>query len=152
MPADPKSQSFYRWVDAQGTVHVVSSLDAVPAAERARMEEVSLQGRASPPGVSSGFVPEWGSVALGFGAGVLLVLVLPHRWKWVTRFAAVLATGALLSGAYLALVRRSTGADDGSLLATPSAIIEDARAAVEKANAAQRQREQELEAIRKEGR
>ena len=116
------------------------------------MQEVSLQGRASPSGVSEGFVPEWGSVALGFGAGMLLVLVLPHRWKWVTRFAAVLATGALLSGAYLAVVRRTSGAGNGSLLATPSTIIQDAKAAVEKANAAQRQREQEPEDIRKEGR
>ena len=31
MPSEQKAQSFYRWVDERGTVHVVSSLDAVPA-------------------------------------------------------------------------------------------------------------------------
>jgi hypothetical protein len=129
MPSEQKAQSFYRWVDERGTVHVVSSLDAVPAAERARMEAVELQGK--PLEFDSGFRPDWSSAALGFGAGLLFVLVLPRGWKGVTRIAVVVAIGAILVGGYLATLRRSTGADPSSLLASPSAIIQDAKAAVE---------------------
>ncbi|RYZ09723.1 MAG: hypothetical protein EOO73_02240 [Myxococcales bacterium] len=150
MPTEAKSQSFYRWVDERGTVHVVSSLEAVPAAERKQMEQVSLQEK--DPGLAAGFRLEWSSAALGFGAGLLLVLMLPRGWKGVTRFVLVLGIGALLVGGYLAAVRRSTGSDSTSLLAAPSAIVRDAQAVVEKVKQAQQAREQELESIRKEGR
>jgi hypothetical protein len=150
MPGDREPQRFYRWVDANGTVHVVSSLDAVPAAERARMEEVPLPGHAEPAS-PIGFQPDWGSVALGLGAGLLLALVLPRGRKGLTRTAVVLGLGALLVGGYLATLRRTTGADSTSAWASPRAIIEDAKAAVEKANEVQRARERELEQIRKEG-
>jgi hypothetical protein len=151
MPGDQKPQSFYRWVDANGTVHVVDSLDAVPAVERVRMQEVSLQGRATPAS-TAGFQLDWGSAALGFGLGLLVALLLPRSWKGVTRVAVVLGVGALLVGGYLSALRRSTGADTSSLLSSPGAIIQDAKAAVQKANEAQRTRERELEEIRKEGR
>lgn len=150
MPSEP--QRFYRWVDASGTLHVVSSLDAVPPAERARAERTAFVGHEEPSQHSAKFRPDWSSVALGFGAGMLVALVLPRGWKGVTRLGAAAAIAALLGGAYLATLRNVTGAGDGAPLASPAAIIEDAKAAVAKANEAQRRRERELEQLREQGR
>lgn len=152
MPSEKQhQQSFYRWVDDRGTVHVVSSLDAVPVAERTRMEQVALDGRATALDSASTFRPDGASLALGFGAGLLLALVLPRSWKGVTRVAVMLGFVTLAGGAYLAYLRRTTGADSTSLLATPSAIIQDAKDAVQKVKERQRLQEQELEELKNEG-
>jgi hypothetical protein len=150
MPSEP--QRFYRWVDASGTLHVVSSLDAVPPAERARAERTAFVGHEEPSPRPAMFRLDWSSVALGFGAGLLVALVLPRGWKAVTRVGVVVAIAALLGGAYLATLRNATDTGDGALIASPAAIIEDAKAAVAKANEAQRRRERELEQIREQGR
>jgi hypothetical protein len=153
MPAREEPQRFYRWVDGTGTVHVVSSLDAVPAAERARLEEVALPSRpartAADP--AAAFQPDWSSVALGFGAGVLLAWLVPRGGKTLTTLVVVMGVGAVLVGGYLAALRRSTGAEASSWLASPSAIIHDAKATVERANEAQRARQRELDELGKAG-
>src|SRR6185503_20197783 len=107
------TQAFYRWVDAQGRVHVVTSLDAVPQAARAKAELVALHGaEETTPLVSGGgaaWQPEWISFAAGFGAALVLSFLfrlLPNGWKGVTRVVVSLGLAALLTGAYLAAVRR----------------------------------------------
>jgi hypothetical protein len=150
-PSAQQPQTFYRWVDAQGTVHVVGSLDAVPAAERAQLEQVVLKGREAPIPLAAGFRPDWASAALGFGAALLLALLIPRGWKGATRVALVLAVGALVTGAYLATVRRSVGLETGGAFSSPSAVIQDARDAVNKMNERQRLRDQQLEEMKKEG-
>ena len=162
-PTSSQPQAFYRWVDADGRLHVVSSLDAVPKADRARAERVTLTGqtalgsdpRGAAPAASSDWRLDAGSFGLGFGAALLLSLlfrVLPNGWRSLSRVAVVLGVAALLTGLYLGAIRRSTGAKDGSVLASPSALIEDAKAAVESLNQRQKQQDEELRKIQAEGR
>jgi hypothetical protein len=163
MPANSeKAQMFYRWVDADGRLHVVSSLDAVPLAERPRAERVTLNGatalevehRAGDAGTPA-WRPEPGSFALGFGVALLLGIVfrmLPNAWRGITRVAVVLVVAALLSGLYLGAIRRAAGVTSGSALAAPSALLEDAKAAVEKLDARQKQQQEQLRQIEAEGR
>ncbi len=162
---DPRSsqpQAFYRWVDAEGRLHVVSSLDAVPNSERAKAERVTLTGQTALPRdaqVATVPVDAWrlepGSFGLGFGAALLFSLLfrlLPNGWRSLSRVAVVLGVAALLTGLYLGAIRRTTGAKDGSALAGPSALIEDAKAAVEKMNQRQKQQDEELRRLQAEGR
>jgi hypothetical protein len=159
-PNSEKTQAFYRWVDSEGRVHVVSSLDAVPVAERARVERVTLNGATAVnvehrKEAAPAWQPEPASFALGFGAALVLSLIfrlLPNGWRGVTRVAVVLGVAVLLSALYLGAVRRATGVTGGSALAAPSALIEDAKAAVEKMQARQKQQEEELRKIQAEGR
>jgi hypothetical protein len=152
MPASTKEQTFYRWVDEHGTVHVSQSLDAVPAAERERLQTVELDGTYGAPASSGsgGFKPDAASFALGFGAALLLSFLVPQRWRGVTRVVAIVGAIVLATGAYLGWIRRSTGGDPNAVLASPSALIQDAKAAVEKVNERQRLQQQELQEIEKE--
>jgi len=149
------TQAFYRWVDAQGRVHVVSSLDAVPPAARAKAELVTLRGAEETTPLVSGaaWQPEWLSFAAGFAAALVLSFLfrlLPSGWKGVTRVVVALGLAALLTGAYLAAVRRSAGIAGGPL-ASPSALIQDAKDAVDKMNERQKLQEEELKKVQAEG-
>jgi DHA2 family multidrug resistance protein len=62
----------------------------------------------------------------------------------------VLGVGALLTGLYLSLVRTSSGFQGGSVLTSPSALLEDAKGAVEQMNLRQKQQEEELRKIQSE--
>lgn len=156
----PRRQEFYRWEDREGRVHIASSLDDVPAAERARSERVALDGTAAATlpatqvGPSSTWKPDLPSAALGLIAGLVLALLLkllPGKLRWV--FSAVLfaVVALLLSFVYLGTIRRATGASDG-LLATPSAMIQDAKNAVEQMNERQRRQAEELRQVEAEAR
>ena len=161
-PKRSGSQTFYRWVDGQGRTHVVASLDEVPLAERARAASVSLNsedavGRYTAPVASSSspaWQPEWISFGVGFGVALVLALIfrlLPGSMRWVTRIAFVLGAVALLMGAYLGLIRRTAGLQGDQVLTSPSALIQDARSAVEQMNARQKQQEEELRQLQNEG-
>jgi hypothetical protein len=159
---EPKqeSQSFYRWVDGQGRVHVVSSLDSVPAADRGKATLVVMHGVDSlsghyPAASPVSWRPDWASFAAGFGVALLVALIfrmLPGSLRWLTRVGLVVGVAALLIGAYLGMLRRSTGMPGAGPLAAPSALIEDAKAAVEQVNQRQKQQEQEIRKIQAEGR
>jgi hypothetical protein len=159
-PDSRKTQAFYRWIDADGRLHVVSSLDAVPPADRGRAERVTLNGATALESVpTAAATPSWrpdgGSFALGFGSALLLALLfrlLPNAWRGLTRIAVVLGIAALLTGLYLGSIRRAAGVSGAGALATPSALIEDAKAAVQKLDARQKQQDEELRKIQAEGR
>ena len=155
-PAQGKPQTFYRWVDANGRLHVVSSLESVPLAERGKVAAVTLHADEStlPSTVASaaGWRPDWISFAVGFGVALLLAALfklLPNGLRFVTRIALVAGVGVLLTGLYLSVLRSSTGAASGSVLTSPSALMEDARGAVEQMNLRQKQQEEELRNIQK---
>lgn len=155
-----QTQAFYRWQDAQGRVHIVTSLDEVPPAERAKVVRVDLNSAeavshypAATPGFSWPSV-DWSSFALGFGAALLVAMVfrvLPGGGRWLWKLALVAGVVLVLTGAYLGAVRRAAGIDGGAL-AAPSALIQDAKTAVERMNQRQKQQEEELRKLQAEGR
>lgn len=151
------TEVYYRWTDADGRVHLVSSLDAVPVAARPRVERLELAVR-PPPNVverassalSSGSIVPW--LLLAAGVGIALIVAsrfLPYGLRWLAKLGAFALVAALLGGLYLGALRRSTGSGD-TLLATPSAIIDDTKRAVEKINQRQKDREEELRRIQNE--
>lgn len=164
-PKSSQPQAFYRWVDAQGRLHVVSSLDAVPVAERAKAERVTLTGDTAigsvpasvPTSAPAKAAWHFDLGSFGIGVGVALAVALILRWmpgagRGLLRVAVVLGIAALLTGLYLGSIRRATGASEGGAIATPSAMIEDAKAAVEKLNQRQKQQDEELRKLQAEGR
>jgi hypothetical protein len=156
-PTPGRPQTFYRWVDASGRLHVVSSLDSVPQAERAKAAAVVIEPQALPTTRSlenvAAWRPDWISFAVGFGVALLLAALfkaLPNGLRFVWRTVLVLGVGALLTGLYLSAVRGSSGFQSGSVLTSPSALIQDAKGAVEQMNLRQKQQEEELRQIQNE--
>lgn len=151
-----ESQTFYRWVDRDGRLHIVSSPDAVPVGDRPKATSVVVDGvdtYTSP--TASRWKLDYGSFAAGFGVALLVWLLLrlvPGSGRWLSRVGFVVGIGALVMAAYLGLLRRATGMPGASALATPSALIEDARSAVEQMNQRQQRQEQEIKQIQAEGR
>ncbi len=161
-PERRDAEVYYRWVDASGRLHVVSSLDAVPEDARAKAERVELNAETSrsehvggyPAGASAPMLTlDWPSFGIGFGVALLLALLfraLPQGMRWVSRIAIMLCVAGLLLGAYFGAIRRTTGTGSGAL-ASPTAFIDDAKRAVEKMNLRQQQQEQEIRRIQAEG-
>jgi hypothetical protein len=151
-----RTEVYYRWTDSDGRVHVVSSLDAVPIAARPKVERLEL-GVPNPPSVverASAVSPNgpvlW--LALAVVAGVVLLVAsrfMPQGLRWLAKLGAFALVAALLGGLYLGALRRSVGSSS-SLLASPSAIIDDTKRAVEKINQSQKQRDEELRRIQSE--
>ena len=148
---------FYRFTDAKGTVHIVDSMDRVPMAERARAERVRyddwtpVNGEQQYPQFSSLLhradgLSGWQMFGLGAGTVLLLVLLfrlLPGARGTVLRLAIVLGIAAVLGGAYLGWTRR-VAHQSNDLLASPGALIEDAKGAVEKMNARVKEQDTQL--------
>jgi hypothetical protein len=147
----PGRASFFRFTDASGRVHIVDSLDLVPEASRANAEhvrygeETAVNGLPSVPGLAG-----WQIFALGFGAAVLIGLLVRHMpgtLRLLVRLAIVAGVVALASGAYFGWIRQTTQQPGTSPLATPGALIDDAKSAVEKMNARIRTQQAELKEI-----
>lgn len=156
-PTPGNQQTFYRWVDASGRVHIVSSLDGVPQAERTKAVAVSLSPDESPTvprlETETAWRPDWASFGVGFAVALLLAAlfkVMPNGLRTASRVALVLGVAVVLTGLYLGAIRRTTGVPGASVLASPSALIEDAKGAVEQMNARQKQQEEELRKIQAE--
>ena len=145
---------FYRFRDATGRIHIVDSLDLVPPRDRAHVERIAYSEEPSGSVLSQlPSLPGWQSVALGLSLGVGLLLLFSFQFPrlrgavWVlVRTAGFAGLALLLIYGYLGWMRRSTGAT-GAALASPSAVIQDAKSAVEKMNAHVRAQEAELKAI-----
>lgn len=147
---------FYRFTDSRGTLHIVDSLDSVPAAQRERAERVQYNAESPSNGerplqqlTSALQHPErlsgWPMFGLGAAAVLLAVVVfrlLPGAGKTLLRALVALAVVALLGGAYFGWARR-VAHQSSDLLASPTTIVEDAKGAVEKMNA--RLKEQQLQ-------
>ncbi len=133
------SQRFYRFED-DGRLHIVSSLDEVPSSLKAGAECVEAIPDA-PAGAMNGaslhalapWLEPW-SFALGAGlVGAIWAgsALLRGRAGFALKLACALGVLALLFGLYFGALRRSAGTSDGSLLASPSAVINDAKHATD---------------------
>jgi hypothetical protein len=139
---------FYRFEDAQGRLHLVDSIDSVPQALRAHA--VCIEYRADATGFSRQIAQAGPNAAWIFGLGVLAAVLLlflfwrlPAMRRMVVRLALLAGVVALLGGAYFAWLRRNAGLSNDTL-ATPAALIDDAKAAVAKMNARTQAEQNEL--------
>jgi hypothetical protein len=155
----PNSSSpnvFYRYRTPDGRIAVVDSLDRVPASERAHVERLELE--AAPLASRYPVVSEvaahmdWASFATGFGVALGIAAVVSFVGRGSTRLLGFLVVAAIVvagSGAYFGMLRRATG-ESQAAFATPSAIIDDAKRAVEKAKQRQREQEKLIDEIQRE--
>jgi hypothetical protein len=143
----------YRYRGPDGRIVVVDSLSEVPEAQRPSAERVVAIDR---PGAVATEMPwrfDWPSAAVGFGAAALLALLLfasRRGSRVVLGLVLVLGLGVLATGAYFGLLRQSTG-QGGSPFASPSAVIDDAKRAVEQMEQRNKQQEREIREIQREG-
>lgn len=146
---------FYRYRDGSGRLVIVDSVDRVPASARGSAEAVAL----TPPAPSILALPERIGRELhgpSFAAGAASALVIGLVLLALLRARAPLVRMALLgglvllgTGAYFGWVRRTTG-QDGALLSSPAALIDDARSAVQKMNERSREQERVLQELEQE--
>ena len=164
-PRQPAKAMFYRFTDPSGRVHIVDSLDLVPQALRSHAhaisydEESALPALPSAPGVASApatfperlrALPTWQLAVLAVGAALLIELSfrrMPGALRLLLRVALVAGVVALASSAYFGWLRRTTGQSGAGSLATPGALLDDAKGAVEKMNARVRAQQAELKEI-----
>lgn len=152
---------FYRYKSASGRTVIVDSLDRVPPAERANVERIDLE--APPPprstttsgeSVVAGVTLDWPSFATGFGAALALaaiLLAITRQSRWLLGVIAALSVAIVGTGLYLGYLRRTAGRSDVAF-ASPSAIIEDARDVVKKAQARETEQDKVIREMQKEAR
>lgn len=146
---------FYRYKGPDGRIVVVDSLSEVPEAQRAHAEHLQYAEQRAPFAIAAReWRFDWPSALVGFGIAILLgIMVLASRRgsRVVLGFALVLVLMVAGTGAYLGLIRKSTGQGD-SPLASPSALVDDARRAVDQAQQRRREQDQVIRDIQREAR
>jgi hypothetical protein len=129
---------YYRFQDASGRTHIVDSLDSVPQASRPQAQRIEYQPQPEPSVLQLPHtLSTWQTFGLGFAGALLVVFLfrrLPGTMRLVLRMGIVGGVLVLLGSAYLGWMRRATGQSSGAL-ASPTAIIDDAKSAVDKMNA-----------------
>jgi hypothetical protein len=144
---------FYRYKGPDGRIVVVDSLSEVPAAQRPNAERIHYAEPPTPIAVATrDWRFDWPSAGLGFGVAILLgIAVMASRRgsRAVLGIALLLVLMIAGTGAYLGLIRKSTGQGD-SVLASPSAMIDDARRAVDQAQQRRREQDQVIRDIQRE--
>ena len=155
-PAAGQAPRYYRFLDSTGRIHLVDSIDSVPQALRARAECIQYSGSEQSSAVSrvKALVPQgasgWQTFGLGFVTAVIAVLVfkrLPGTFRIFLRLAIAFGVVALLGGLYLGYIRRMTQPSSTDTLATPGALIDDAKQAVDQLNARMKAQQEELKEI-----
>ena len=144
----PTPSVFYRYHTRDGRIAIV---DERSGAERVELEAPSLASRY--PVVSQVATHmDWPSFATGFGVALGIAALISFVGRGSTRLLGFLVVAAIVvagSGAYFGMLRRTTGQSNATF-ATPSAIIDDAKRAVEKANQRQRDQEKLIEDIQRD--
>jgi hypothetical protein len=154
-PASGGSAVFYRYRNPSGRLVIVDSLEQVPAGEREHAERVVL-GAPAGDGVRALKSPldrlDLPSFAAGFGLALALativLFVTRGSFRWLA-FLLVLAVVVGGSAAYFGWLRRASG-QDTAVLASPRALIDDAKRAVEAAKERQREQERVIRDIQRE--
>jgi hypothetical protein len=145
--------AFYRYRNAEGRIVIVDSLARVPPLLRGHAEGVVLATPTEAPGLG-GLARElhWPSFLAGASVAVvtcLLFLALRRTGKRLLRVAFVLGLTVLGVGLYLGWARRMAG-ESAALISSPSALIDDARAAVEKMNQHNIEQQRALQELERE--
>jgi hypothetical protein len=145
--------TFHRYRDAQGREVIVDSLSKVPSSARRGTESITL---APPVQGPSQLSPEslvrelhWPSFAVGAACALALAGVLFGRrlaLGFAARTGLVIGLLALAAGAYFGWAHRMVN-PGGALLASPDALIQDARDAVQKMNARGREQQRTLDEL-----
>lgn len=172
-----QGQEFYRYQDPQGRIVIVDSLNQVPPAQRDKSERLVYSAVPREPKAPSevpSSIPastaeirpsreekqisapgvDWPSFTLGFGVAVLVglsLLMIGRLANPLARFLVFAVTLGLLAGAYFGWLGRSTGQGE-TLLATPPAVIEDARRAVEQMKQRNQAQDEEIQRVFRESR
>lgn len=153
MPSSIPHEEYYRWEDASGRVHITSTLESVPPAERGRVERLVLERQPAQPlsTPSSTSLSTQNAIVLVACVAALLLAwrFTPRGWRWLPNLGAFALLASALAALYFGALRRTT-VDESSVVASPSAIIQDAERAVEKMRQRQSERDAELERIRAE--
>jgi hypothetical protein len=144
--------ALYRYRGPDGRIVVVDTLSEVPENQRGSAERVVAIDRlgAAPTGGPWHF--DWPSAAVGFGAAALLAVVLfasRRGSRLVLGVVVALGLGVLGMGAYFGFLRQSTG-QSGSPFASPSAVIDDAKRAVDQMDRRNRDQERQIQEIQRE--
>jgi hypothetical protein len=145
--------ALYRYRGPDGRIVVVDTLSEVPEAQRPSAERVvAIDRPGTAPPASGPWRFDWPSAGVGFGAAALLAVVLfASRRGSRLVFGVVLVLGlcVLGMGAYFGFLRQSTG-QGGSTFASPSAVIDDAKRAVDHVDRRNREQERQIEEIQRE--
>ena len=158
-PPAPSSSVYYRYRGPDGRIVIVDSARQIPADSRDRAERIELgpsSGAATAPTTTTTVLArrlDWPSFAAGFGLALMLAAIVLVVRRGSLRWLGFLALLGLLVGgfgAYLGFLRRSTG-QATEIFASPSAVIDDARRAVEAAKKSERERDRVIEEIQREG-
>jgi hypothetical protein len=144
--------ALYRYRGPDGRIVVVDTLSEVPEAQRPSAERVVAIDRpgAAPAGGDWRF--DWPSAGAGFGTAALLAVLLfasRRGSRLVFGVVLVLGLGVLGMGAYFGFLRQSTG-QGGSPFASPSAVIDDAKRAVDQMDRRNREQQRQIEELQRE--
>ena len=140
MGPETGKQQFYRYTDAEGRVHITTSPDSLPPGARGKADVVVLDAQATraehtvPMGqqgesAKPGFELDGLSFGAGFAAALVLAAIfrmMPEGMRWLPKLAIVGGIAVVGTGLYLGYLRKTTGMGSGPL-ASPSAIIQDAK-------------------------
>jgi hypothetical protein len=149
--AEPEKSKFFTYEDGDGHVFVVDSLEQIPAKYREIAKQLSLEdarreiAKLEKKGLKDAkevqrevgdvipFVKDLDlpSVAVGFASAMVMVLavsIVKRIGRFALKVALIVVILSLLVFAYLGWLRRAAGLSDDAL-ASPKAIIEDAKKA-----------------------
>jgi hypothetical protein len=153
----PSSSVYYRYRGADGRIVIVDSASQLPSGERDRAERIefghSSDGTTTATATALARRLDWPSFAAGFGVALVFAAIVLVLRRGSLRWLGFLAVLGLLVGgfgAYLGFLRRSVG-QSTEIFASPSAMIDDARRAVEAVKKKERERDRVIEETQHEG-
>lgn len=155
-PLVPSSSVYYRYRAADGRIVIVDSAGQIPADRREGAERIEFgpaTGEATTSTTALARRLDWPSFAAGFGVALIFAAIVLVVRRGSLRWLGFLALLGLLVGgfgAYLGFLRRSTG-QATEIFASPSAVVDDARRAVEAVKRRERERDRVIEEIQREG-